>query len=161
MYFGPPPSIIETEVYATLPDQFRAGAAHEKKRGSFLEGPSFDRAGNLYCVDISLRARLPHLPRGAWDVVAEYDGEPNGLKIHRDGRIFIADHRNGILLLDPGEGRRRRRSSQGPPASASRASTISSSRRTAISISPTRARPACMTPPAGSTATRPPASSTA
>jgi gluconolactonase len=32
--------------------------------------------------------------------VTEYDGEPNGLKIHRDGRAFIADYRNGILELD-------------------------------------------------------------
>lgn len=30
----------------------------------------------------------------------EYDGEPNGLKIHKDGRIFIADNRNGIIVLD-------------------------------------------------------------
>ncbi len=34
-------------------------------------------------------------------IVAQYDGEPNGLKIHRDGRIFIADHKQGLLLLDP------------------------------------------------------------
>ena len=29
----------------------------------------------------------------------------NGLKIHRDGRIFVADYRNGLLRLDPGSGR--------------------------------------------------------
>ncbi len=34
----------------------------------------------------------------------EYDGEPNGLKIHKDGRVFIADYRNGIMLLDPSSG---------------------------------------------------------
>jgi len=104
MYFGPPPSIIETEVYAAVPEKFRAGAAQGKQRSSFLEGPSFDRAGNLYCVDIALGRVYRISPRGGWDVVVEYDGEPNGLKIHRDGRIFIADHRNGILLLDPDRG---------------------------------------------------------
>ncbi|MGE0726117.1 MAG: SMP-30/gluconolactonase/LRE family protein, partial [Alphaproteobacteria bacterium] len=30
--------------------------------------------------------------------------EPNGLKIHRDGRIFLADYKNGILVLDPRTG---------------------------------------------------------
>jgi gluconolactonase len=44
-------------------------------------------------------------PNGQWDTVAEYDGEPNGLKIDREGRIFIADHRRGILLLDAKTGR--------------------------------------------------------
>ena len=104
MYFGPPPQTIETEVFASVPEKYRAGAAPEKKRSSFLEGPSFDRAGNLYCVDIALGRVYRISPRGGWDVVVEYDGEPNGLKIHRDGRIFIADHRNGILLLDPDRG---------------------------------------------------------
>ena len=39
-------------------------------------------------------------PKGGWDLVVEYDGEPNGLKIHRDGRIFVADHKRGLMLLD-------------------------------------------------------------
>ena len=44
-------------------------------------------------------------PAGDWDVVAQYDGQPNGLKIHRDGRVFIADFVNGIMELDPVNGR--------------------------------------------------------
>jgi gluconolactonase len=44
-------------------------------------------------------------PQGRFDLVVEYDGEPNGLAVHRDGRIFVADHKNGILLLDPASGR--------------------------------------------------------
>jgi gluconolactonase len=36
--------------------------------------------------------------------VVEYSGEPNGLAIHRDGRIFIADYANGIMVLDPSTG---------------------------------------------------------
>jgi len=43
-------------------------------------------------------------PGGAIDLAAEYDGEPNGLKIHKDGRIFIADFHHGIMVLDPSEG---------------------------------------------------------
>ena len=44
-------------------------------------------------------------PDAEWDVVAEYDGWPNGLAIHKDGRIFIADHKRGIMALDAASGR--------------------------------------------------------
>jgi gluconolactonase len=43
-------------------------------------------------------------PQAEWSVVAEYDGWPNGLKIHKDGRIFIADHRLGVMQLRPEAG---------------------------------------------------------
>ena len=36
--------------------------------------------------------------------MSEYDGWPNGLKIHRDGRVFITDYKRGIMLLDPASG---------------------------------------------------------
>ena len=42
---------------------------------------------------------------GIGTLVAEYDGEPNGLKIHKDGLIFIADYRNCLMQLHPGTGR--------------------------------------------------------
>ena len=35
--------------------------------------------------------------------MVEHDGEPNGLKI-QDGRIFVADHKNGLMLLDAKRG---------------------------------------------------------
>lgn len=104
----PPPQEIRTEVFAALPDEFRLArrsAFSDANRGgrplhSFLEGPSFDREGNLYVVDIPHGRIFRVSPAGHFALVAEYDGEPNGLKIHRDGRIFIADHRNGIMQLD-------------------------------------------------------------
>ena len=34
-----------------------------------------------------------------------YDGWPNGLKIHKNGKIYIADYKNGIVLLDPVSGK--------------------------------------------------------
>ena len=71
---------------------------------AFLEGPSFDRAGNLYCVDIAHGRIFRTAPDGTVSVVTEYDGEPNGLKIHKDGRIFVADYRNGIVTVDPATG---------------------------------------------------------
>src|SRR2546425_11464318 len=43
--------------------------------------------------------------RGEWELVTQYDGWPNGLKLHRDGRIFIADYRRGLMVLDAGSGK--------------------------------------------------------
>lgn len=108
-----PPKIIETTVFARLPEKYRLTGKQTdwlklQRRGenlhSFLEGPSFDRAGNLYVVDVPFGRIFRVSPDGVFDLVTEYDGEPNGLKIHQDGRIFIADHKNGILTLDPSSG---------------------------------------------------------
>lgn len=110
--FAPPP-VIKTEVFAELPDSLRkTGQTAEwlrvQKRGasmgSFLEGPSFDEEGNLYVVDIPYGRIFRISPVGDFSLVAEYDGEPNGLKFHKDGRAFIADHKNGIMVLDPRTG---------------------------------------------------------
>ena len=98
MYFGPPPQILQTEVFATLPESLAKGPGG--KRAGFLEGPSFDRDGNLLCVDIQAGRVYRISPDGAWDVVVEYDGTPNGLKLHRDGHAFIADRKNGLIVLD-------------------------------------------------------------
>ena len=107
MYY-PVPQDIPTEVFARLPEELRMknrksawafGKGHDHLH-SFLEGPSFDTAGNLYCVDIPYGRILRITPDARWSVAAEYDGWPNGLKIHRDGRAFIADHRRGIMQLD-------------------------------------------------------------
>lgn len=107
MYAAPP--ILETEVFTRLPEALYRTEAHSdwvEHRGagplhSFLEGPSFDRDGNLYCVDVAHSRIFRISPQGEWAVFADYDGEPNGLKIHRDGRIFVADHRLGLLCFDP------------------------------------------------------------
>lgn len=104
----PPASNLTTEVFARLPESLylteRPSAwlqARHVKMHSFLEGPSFDRAGNLWCVDLAHGRIFRIDPAGRFEVVVEYDGEPNGLKIHQDGRIFVADHRRGLMLLDP------------------------------------------------------------
>jgi gluconolactonase len=109
----PAPREIATEVFTELPPEFRAGDRKSdwvdankpgQRVDSFLEGPSFDRAGNLYVTDIP-HGRIFHIsPAGQWQLVTEYDGWPNGLKIHRDGRIFIADYKRGILTLDADTG---------------------------------------------------------
>jgi gluconolactonase len=105
---------IRTEVWTRLPEALRrAGVdtAWTRARGggplhSFLEGPAFDREGRFHCVDIP-HGRIFRISRdGTWEVFAEYDGMPNGLKIHRDGRIFVADHHLGLLVFDPHTGAR-------------------------------------------------------
>lgn len=110
----PPPQPLAAEVWTAMPAEFRrTGArpawAQANKPGQvcdcFLEGPSFDRDGNLWVVDIPFGRIFRISPEGAWDLRAEYDGWPNGLKIHRDGRIFIADYANGLMEMDPVSGR--------------------------------------------------------
>lgn len=110
--FAPPP-VIETAVFTRLPERYRSPERRsewleEQPAGnpshSLLEGPSFDRGGNLYCVDVPFGRVFRISPAGDWTLITEYDGEPNGLKIHKDGRIFIADYKNGIMLLDPDSG---------------------------------------------------------
>lgn len=111
--FGAPPD-ISTHLFARLPEELRVHGRENswsRARGggplhSFLEGPSFDRDGNLYCVDVCHGRIFRISPAGTWDVFAEYDGHPNGLKIHRDGRIFVADHKYGLLRFDPTTGKR-------------------------------------------------------
>jgi len=113
MSLYPPPQDIQTEVFASLPDELRIkqrsawadASRFGVKLDGFLEGPSFDRDGNLYVVDIPF-GRIFRLSadNAEWSVVADYKGEPNGLKIHSDGTIYIADYRNGIMRLDPTTG---------------------------------------------------------
>src|SRR5579885_3219060 len=111
-YFAPPQD-NPTTVFTRLPDRFRKPvrtAWADANRGgeaihSFLEGPSFDRAGNLWVTDIPHGRIFRISTQGEWTLVSEYDGWPNGLKIARDGTIFITDYRNGLMRLDPATGR--------------------------------------------------------
>ena len=108
--FAAPPRLGST-VVATLPAHLRSrgrvGPGHRLFRpgiDSFLEGPAFGPDGTLYMVDI-LNGRILRLaPDGGVETVAEYDGEPNGLAVHADGRLLIADHVRGLLSLASDEG---------------------------------------------------------
>ena len=104
---------IEVQRFSSLPKKFRKRGrtawSDPNRQGaevdSFLEGPSFDRQGNLWCVDIPFGRIFRIDPQGEWQLVVQYDGWPNGLKFHRDGRAFIADYRRGLLALDPQRGK--------------------------------------------------------
>ena len=110
MYAAPPS--VTAEIHTEVPEALRI-----RDRGSewlygrpgptphsFLEGPSFDRAGNLWLTDIVFGRIFRVSPAGEWTVVAEYDGEPNGLAFHRDGWAAITDAKRGLLRLDPATG---------------------------------------------------------
>ena len=107
-----PPQVIKTEVFATLPAKYAKSGSQPGKVTQYyarfamgvdfyLEGPSFDRAGNLFFTDTPHGRIYRMTPKGEIDLFAEYDGEPNGMKIHKDGRMFIADYHHGLMVLDP------------------------------------------------------------
>ncbi|QXO16603.1 MULTISPECIES: SMP-30/gluconolactonase/LRE family protein [Vibrio] len=109
----PEPAVFDAQIFTELPESLRRPNAlsywaTRNKRGvpvdSFIEGPSFDRAGNLYFVDIPFGRVMRADQDGNIEQIAQYDGQPNGLKIHQDGRIFIADYQNGIMQLNPETG---------------------------------------------------------
>jgi gluconolactonase len=98
------PTVIETEVFTELPAHFRRHAEGKSRPINLLEGPSFDTEGNLYCVDIPCGRIYRISPDAKWELVLEYDGNPNGLKIHKDGRLFVADRKNGLMIIDSNTG---------------------------------------------------------
>lgn len=105
--------LIKPEVFTSMPGKFRnkgrtkwsdPNRQHAEVE-CFLEGPAFDREGNLFIVDTAFQRIFRITPKGDWDVVVQYDGWPNGMKFHKDGRLFVADYRRGIMVLDTKSGR--------------------------------------------------------
>lgn len=106
--FAPPP-VIETEVFASVPTELRRKGyqsewthimRHDAPTDCFLEGPSFDRDGNLFVVDIPFGRILKITPDRKFAVIAEYDGEPCALKFDKAGRAYITDFKHGLMSLD-------------------------------------------------------------
>jgi len=101
------PEVREAEVFTRLPERFRMTDTSsdwaDANRGgratdSFLEGPVFDAAGNLYVTDIPFGRifRISH--GGEWELVVQYDGEPNGMKFLSERELLIADYKNGLMV---------------------------------------------------------------
>lgn len=103
-----PLELVKAQVFTSMPGKFRkkgrTGWSDPNRQNAevecFLEGPAFDRDGNLYIVDTPFGRIFRIDPKGGWELVIQYEGWPNGMKFHKDGRLFIADYRKGLLVLD-------------------------------------------------------------
>jgi gluconolactonase len=109
MFLLQPPAVRDTELFTRLPDRFRRPGQRSEwadaNRGgqsvdSFLEGPVFDDRGNLYVSDIPFGRIFRIDPQGEWELVAEWDGEPNGLKLLNERELLVTDYRNGLMACD-------------------------------------------------------------
>lgn len=108
-----PPQRLQAKILTQLPMALRrprrSDWADANKPGhtvdSFLEGPCFDTEGRLYLTDIPHGRVFCVSPDHQWHTVTEALGWPNGLARHADGSLWVADHRHGILRLDPHTGR--------------------------------------------------------
>jgi gluconolactonase len=108
MFLFQSPSIRQMEVFTRLPDAFRKkqrtvwGDANQggKESDSFLEGPVFDAQGHLYVTDIPFGRVFRIDPKGNWDLVAQWEGEPNGMKFMNEHELLITDYMNGLMVLD-------------------------------------------------------------
>jgi len=114
MFLLRPPVVRDAEVFSRMPERFRRTGKRsdwaDANRGgqptdSFLEGPVFDAAGNLYVTDIPFGRIFRIDASGAWEQIAEYDGEPNGLKFLNDRELLITDYKNGLMVCEIATGR--------------------------------------------------------
>jgi len=103
-------------VYTTLPERFRQPRRSHwadlnfagSELGCFLEGPAFGQHGELYVVDIPFGRIFRIAPDGSeWTLVTQYHGWPNGLKVRDDGMLMVADHKLGLVHVDPASGAHR------------------------------------------------------
>jgi gluconolactonase len=107
-----PPVVVMANVLTTMPARLRkpqrSSWADANKAGhivdSFLEGPVVAADGALYVTDIP-HGRILRADRSDWEQIAETGGWPNGLALHPDGSLWVADYRRGILRCDPASGR--------------------------------------------------------
>lgn len=109
MFLLQQPEVRETEVFTRMPDRFRRTGVRsdwaDANRGgqptdSFLEGPVFDTAGKLYVTDIPFGRIFRIDAKGDWEQVAEWAGEPNGMKFLNDRELLVTDYRNGLMVCD-------------------------------------------------------------
>jgi sugar lactone lactonase YvrE len=105
MNFYPLPPTLKASLYARVPDELRC-IGHETEwragltgdfKGIFLEGPVADDAGNLYVVDIPFGRILKIDIDRKVSVMAQWDGEPNGLAATKEGDLLVADYKQVCL----------------------------------------------------------------
>jgi gluconolactonase len=113
--FYPAPEVIRADVYTEMPEHFRRKGVPSEWSAinrvgrppvdCFIEGITLDSQGNIYVVDIPFGRLFRISPSKEWTQLAEWDGEPNGMALHPDGRFFITDYKQGLLTFDPKSGK--------------------------------------------------------
>ncbi|HVJ60881.1 MAG TPA: SMP-30/gluconolactonase/LRE family protein [Burkholderiaceae bacterium] len=107
------PELRDAQVFTRMPERFRRtgerSAWADANRGgqptdSFLEGPVFDALGNLYVTDIPFGRIFRIDASGQWEQVAQWDGEPNGMKFLNDRELLVTDYRNGLMVCEIASG---------------------------------------------------------
>ncbi|WWC85702.1 uncharacterized protein L201_000568 [Kwoniella dendrophila CBS 6074] len=105
-FWSLPPTIVAKTLPA-IPQELYAQKASEWISGAgtsppiFLEGPTTDTNGNLFVVDVPYGRILKYqIEIQQWSVLADWNGEPNGLAIREDGMLVVADYKEGLLLCD-------------------------------------------------------------
>ena len=112
MFLLQAPEVRDLDLFTTMPEPFRRRERSDwadANRGgtitdSFLEGPVFDDAGNLYVTDIPFGRVFRIDPQGEWELVAQWDGEPNGMKFLSATELLVTDYRNGLMVVDSRSG---------------------------------------------------------
>ena len=116
MFLLQPPQVRELEVFTSMPAEFRRTGARSswadvnqggRLADSFLEGPVFDAAGNLFVTDIPFGRVFRIDVQGRWSLVGEWDGEPNGMKFLSPRELLVTDYKNGLVVLDVASGQMR------------------------------------------------------
>lgn len=109
-----PPEVRELEVFTSMPAEFRRTGVRShwadvnqggRLADSFLEGPVFDAQGNLYVTDIPFGRVFRIDTAGTWSLVAQWDGEPNGMKFLSEGVLLVTDYKNGLVAVDVASGK--------------------------------------------------------
>ena len=109
MFLLNPPTVRPLALFSAMPDKFRQTGVRShwadvnqggRLADSFLEGPVFDAQGNLFVTDIPFGRVFRIDPQGEWELVAQWDGEPNGMKFLNAGQLLVTDYKNGLVVLD-------------------------------------------------------------
>ncbi len=109
MFLLTPPTVRPLELFSSMPEKYRRTGVRSlwadvnqggRLADSFLEGPVLDTQGDLYVTDIPFGRVFRITPQGEWDLVAQWDGEPNGMKFLNAGQLLVTDYRNGLVVLD-------------------------------------------------------------
>ncbi len=108
MFLMNPPTVRQAQRFTSLPERYRKRRQTEwsnanqggREIDSFLEGPVVDDDGNLYVTDIPNGRIFRIDAKGEWDMVAEWEGEPNGMKFIGPLALLVTDYRNGLVEVD-------------------------------------------------------------